>query len=257
MKKFWYGVLTVCIVFFVSCYEVNEEIVINDNGSGTYATNMDMSALVQMIQSMAGEEELAKNGLNRAIDTLINLRDVMDSAKDLTADQKRLYADGTMKLQMNMKESIFKTDVKLPFKSYGDLQKLLSGSGAAGMGTAFKSIFSAKDSAQPAAPAQDQGLDQINSVFDITINKNIISRKLNKQKFDELMQKPEMAQAKQMMSGGFEILYTTTLKLPRPVKKVDNTNLVKLSADKKTVTIRYDMLKLFDKPEDFGYTIEY
>jgi len=257
MKKFWYGVLTVCIVFIVSCYEVNEEIVINENGSGTYVTNIDMSALVQMMQTMAGEEELSKNGLDRAIDTLINMKDVMDSAKDLSADQKRLYADGTMKLQLNIKENLFKTDIKLPFKNYGDLKSLLSGSGTAGMSSAFKKVFSGGDTAQSAAPVQDQGLDQINNVFDINVDKHVLSRKLNKEKFDQLMQKPEMAQAKQMMSGGFEILYTTTIKLPRPVKKVDNTSLVKLSADKRTVTIRYDMLKLFDNPENFGYTIEY
>ncbi len=46
--------------FFVSCYEVNEDIEINADGSGTYVTKMDMSTLIDMMQTYAGEEELQK-----------------------------------------------------------------------------------------------------------------------------------------------------------------------------------------------------
>ena len=70
------------------------------------------------------------------------------------------------------------------------------------------------------------------------------------------MAKPEMAQAKQMMGGGFEILYTTTIRLPRPVKKSDN-DMIQLSSDKKTVTMKYDLMKLFETPDKFSYSIEY
>lgn len=255
MKKLWIGVVA-AIVLFVSCYEINEDIVINENGTGTYVTKMDMSALVQMMQTMAGEEELAKSGLDRAIDTIVHMKDVMDSARDITPEEKRLYADGTMKLQLNIKENIFKSDVNFPFKSFDDLQKLMMGSGANSMGSVFKKMFARPDSAQADAPAQDQAFDKINSIFDVKIDRHKLSRRLNKQKYDELMARPEMEQAKQMTGSGIEVLYTTTIKLPGKVKKVDNP-IVKVSEDKRTVTIRYDLLKLFDTPEKFSYTIEY
>jgi hypothetical protein len=70
------------------------------------------------------------------------------------------------------------------------------------------------------------------------------------------MARPELEQARQMMGGGFEILYTTTIRLPRPVKKSDN-QLIALSADKKTVTMKYDLMKLFETPDKFSYSIEY
>lgn len=256
MKKYWYSVLTVICLFFVSCYEINEEIVIDDKGRGTYATRMDMSALIQMMQTMVGEEELAKSGMNRGIDTIIYMKDMMDTAKNITAEEKRLYKEGSMKLQMNLQQNIFKSDMNFPFSSYNDLKALMMGSGNSSMGSVFKNLFGTKDSSQSSASVQDQGLDQLNNIFEVTIDKNTISRKLDRKKYDELMQKPEMAQAKQMASGGFEILYTTTIRLPRPVKKSDNP-LVKLSEDKKTVTIRYDVLKLFDSPEKYSYTIVY
>ena len=65
-----------------------------------------------------------------------------------------------------------------------------------------------------------------------------------------------MEQMKQLSSSGMEILYTTTIRLPRPVKKSDNPNF-KISDDKKTVTMKYNLLDMFDNPEKFSYTIEY
>lgn len=255
MKKVIHVLVAAVVVLFLGCYEVNEEIVISEQGSGTYSTKMDMSAMIQMIQSMAGEEELTKNGLDRVLDTVISFQSIMDSAKDVTPEQKRLYSGGTMQLQMNMKESVFRANMNFPFKNLKDLQMLMSGSGAAGLGQAFKSVMAKKDSAGAPASMQDQGMDQINNVFDVTIDKNRIARKLNKAKYDSLMLRPEMSQAKQMM-GSFEILYTTTIKLPRPVKKADN-EMIRLSADKKTVTMRYDVLKVLETPDKFAYSIEY
>lgn len=252
MKRLKY-VVVVLFVFIAACYEVNEEIVVNKDGSGTYATKMDMSALIQMMQSFAGEEELAKNGLNRAIDTTISMKEILDSAKDATPQQKRLYSTGIMKLQLNMQENIFKADVNFKFNNYNDLQLLMSGSGNGGLGEIFKKVL-ANDTTQGASP--ENGLDQINNVFDITVKNGLISRSVNKPKYDSLMNRPEMAQAKQMMNTGIEILYTTTIRLPRAVKKTNN-DLIKLSEDKKTVTIKYDLLKMLETPEQFSYSIEY
>jgi hypothetical protein len=44
--------------------------------------------------------------------------------------------------------------------------------------------------------------------------------------------------------------------LPRPVKKIDNS-LAKLSDDKKTVVMKFNLINAFDHPEQFGYSIEY
>ncbi len=257
MKKF-FGAVTAALVMLVSCYEVNEEIVLNDNGSGTYVTKMDMGALLQMMQTMGGEEELSKNGLDRPIDTLIRLKEVMDGSNELSPAQKKLFREGTVRLQMNVKEGLFKTDVFFPFSTHDELARLMAGSGSGSMAEVFKKVFSEQEggSEDDVSPiGQDQGLDQLNSVFDVTITKNAIVRKLNKTRYDAMMEQPEIAQAKQMASA-VEIQYTTSIKLPRAVKKADN-ELVKLSADKKTVTIQYNLMDIFDQPDKFSYSIEY
>ena len=83
-----------------------------------------------------------------------------------------------------------------------------------------------------------------------------MSKHLNADKFKALQNDPKMAQIKQASQMGIEINYTTTVTLPRPVKKVDNP-LAKLSEDKKTVSIKFNLMEVFDHPEKFGYTIEY
>jgi hypothetical protein len=258
-KKFFKYVLTVAIsIFFVSCYEVNEEIEINADGTGTYVTKMDMGQLIDVMQTFAGDEELKKDGLDRVLDTTIYWKNMMDTAKDVTPEQKDLLKDGKMSLQMNIKEKIFKMDMNFPYKNLNNLQQLMSGKAASGPGltNAFKSMFgkSGDDQATPTPNGPDMG--DISGIFDVTVKNGLIERKVNQEKYKALTDRPEMAQLKQYSSSGMEILYTTTIKLPRPVKKADNP-IIKLSEDKKTVTMKYNMLELLENPTKFAYVIQY
>ena len=252
-----YALLSMIVFFFAGCYEVTEEIVISGNGSGTYLTKMDMSALLEMMQTMAGEDELTKGGLDKAIDTTIQMRSVIDSAKDMPAAQKELFQEGTMKLKMNIREKIFNADIFYPFRNFDQLQLLMSGTGTGGLADVFKKVYGSDSaSAASGSSSSDQGLGQVNNIFDITIKKGMVSKKLNEERYKALMEKPEIVQAKQMATSGMEILYTTIIKFPKPVKKTDNP-MIKLSADKKTATINYNLLSLFDTPDNFSYTILY
>jgi len=260
MKKYFKYVLAVAIsIFFVSCYEVNEEIEINADGSGTYVTKMDMGQLIDMMQTFAGEEELKKDGLDKVYDTTILFKSLLDSSKDVTPEQKELMKDGKMKMQMNIKEKIFKMDMNFPFKDQNSLQQLMSGKGGSGTGitSAFKNMFGKKDEPadQPGAPkAPDMG--DFAAIYDVTIKNGLIQKKVNAAKYKEFMDRPEMAQMKQLTSSGMEILYTTTIKLPRAAKKPDNP-MIKLSPDGKTVTMKYNLLELLENPDKFAYTIQY
>lgn len=259
-QKYFKYVLTVALsIFFVSCYEVNEEIEINADGSGTYVTKMDMSQLIDMMQTFAGEEELKKDGLDRVLDTTVYMKNMLDSAKDVTAEQKELMKDGKMKLQMNIKEKIFKMDMNFPYKNLNSLQQLMSGKGGSGTGltNVFKNVFGKKDSTaeQTAAPSgPDMG--DIAAIYDVTIKNGLIEKKVNAAKYKAFTEKPEMAQMKQLTGSGMEILYTTTIKLPRAAKKTDNP-MIKLSDDKKTVTMKYNLLELLENPTKFAYSIQY
>lgn len=260
MRKLKLLTLFFALFLLLGCYEVNEEIVLNENGSGSFVTKMDMAQLIEMMQSF-GEGEMNQEGLDKVIDTVVSMKSFADSAKDITPEQKALLSSGKMRLQMNLKEKVFKIDTDIPFKTYNDLQLLLSGgAGMAGMADMMKKIFDkgeAEKNDQPDTPKDlDPDLSQLSNIFDVVVKNGTISKKLNQDKYKLLMERPEMAQMKQIGSAGIEILYSTTIKLPRPVKNSDNP-LVKLSDDKKTVTIKYNYLELFETPEKFSYTITY
>ena len=126
MQKLKALTLFFTLFLLLGCYEVNEEIVLNENGSGTFITKMDMAQLIEMMQSF-GEGEMNQEGLDKVIDTVISMKSFADSAKEITPEQKALLSGGKMRLQMNLKEKIFKIDTDIPFKSYNDLQLLLQG----------------------------------------------------------------------------------------------------------------------------------
>lgn len=264
MRFLKYALVLVCFLCALGCYEVNEEIAINDDGSGVYNSKMDMGQLLEMMQTFAGEEKMQEEGLDRAIDTVVNFGSIIDSAKELTADQKTLMKDGKMHMQLNMKEKLFKIEMNIPYKDQTSLQKLLAGGGGSGtaMSAMMKDMFSDKKNEQQRNDSTVQtgdwnpNMDDFTNFYDVTVKKGLISRTVNAEKYQKLSVRPEMAQMDQLTNSGMEILYTTTIRLPRPVKKSDNP-LFKLSDDKKTITMKYNMLEMLKTPEKFNYTIEY
>jgi hypothetical protein len=250
--------LLVIIFCFVGCYEVTEEITINQNGTGTFDTKMDMGQMLEMIQTMAGEEELAKEGLDKVLDTTILMKHILDSAQDVTPEQKELLKDGKLSLQMNMKEKLFKAQMNIPFNGYDKLQLLMSGKGnsMSGLSQLFKGVFDNGEQKPALDSPKEPGLEDMSTIFDVVVKNGLINKKVNLEKHKALIEKPEIAQLQQMSSSGMEILYTTIIHLPRPAKKTDNP-LIKLSDDKKTVTMKYNLLDIFDHPEKFSYNVEF
>src|SRR5688572_19432706 len=176
MKKYFKYVLAVAFsIFFVSCYEVNEEIEIKADGSGTYVTKMDMGALIDMMQTYAGEEELQKEGLDKVVDTTVMFKSLLDSAKDATAEQKELMKDGKMKMQMNIKEKLFKLDLSFPYKDLNSLQQLMSGKagGGTGMSAALKNVFGKKEGDDAPAP-KGPDMGDFAAIYNVTIKKDLI-----------------------------------------------------------------------------------
>ena len=127
MKKLLFGILT--SIFLVACYDVNEEIVIKENGSGHYTSKIDMSGLLEMMQNFGTEADLAKEGFDRPMDTVIMLRTMLDSNKTLNADEKAIMETGKMHMIMSLKEKKFTIDMDFDFRNNRDLEYLLAGMG--------------------------------------------------------------------------------------------------------------------------------
>ncbi len=243
-------------VFFASCLEINEEVQINANGSGQVSTTMDMAQLIDMMQAMGGEEFEKKK--DEKIDSVISLKSFVDTAKNLTEDQKALLRNGTLRIKMNMAEKEFNLNMKYPFSSLENLQKLnnaLAQNGG-GFGNAMKGAMGNSSQEGTEQSTESSEMDQLLGIFDYTVSNGLIKKSVNKEKLRKLEDNPKMAEMKQGADMGIEVLYNVTYKLPRPVKSVDNAK-AKLSDDKKTVTIRTNLMEIFTNPDQFAFTIQY
>jgi hypothetical protein len=256
MMKILKCILPVLMAFcFTGCLDVYENIDIKPDGSGQFTMDMDMSQMVELLQTSMSKDDLAKKGLEK-MDTTILLKDIVDTVSTLSPEKKRLLSSGSLHVQLDMDAKIFKTHMVFPFSNQDNLQKLYATMSDGSLGTAqlFKSMAPPSEQSDMGGPSPD--INQFQGIYDFTSKDGLLSKKLNLDKWKALQDNPQLAQMKQAQAMGVEIAYTTTIKLPRPIKKVD-TPLAKLSDDKKTVTIKYNLMDLFDHPEQFGYKIEY
>jgi hypothetical protein len=240
---------------FTGCLDIYEKIDVKKDGSGAVTMDMDMSQMLEMLQQYMGKEDLEKKGLAK-MDTTINMKDILDSVTTLPADKKALLSTGTVHIKLDMDAKVFTTHMTFPFSNQENLQKLYATLGDGSLGTAqlFKNLGGDQGGAGAGGPSPD--INQFNGIYDFTCHDGLMTKKVNQDKWKALLADPQMAQVKQAAQMGVEINYTTTIVLPRPVKKVDNAT-AKLSDDKKTVVMKFNLVDAFDHPEQFGYSIEY
>jgi hypothetical protein len=253
-------ILPLALAFsFAGCLDIDEKVNIKKDGSGTLTMDMDMSQMVEMLQTYLGKEELAKKGMEK-MDTTIYLKDIVDTSSTLSAEKKALLRPGSVHIKMDMDAKVFTTHMLFPFSNQENLQKLYATMSDGSLGTAqlFKGLSGGGDDAggMGGAGGASPDINQFNGIYDFTSRDGLMSKHLNSDKWKALQNDPSMAQIKQAGQMGVEINYTTAITLPRPVKKIDNP-LAKLSEDKKTVIIKFNLIDVFDHPEKFGYNIEY
>ncbi len=246
--------LTVTMLVFAGCMETTEELTIAADGSGTYHVGMDMSGLFDLMDAMkAMDASGTENKKPEKIDTLIAMRDFTDTATHLTAEQKALLQNAHMQMKMDEGAKEFKMDMHFPFAKISDVTKLMQFSQSSGGGGVMENVLKGA----PMASEGDQGkMPDLNSYYDMVVTSNVIERKLNKEKYAALQQN-EQAKGVQQAGDMLEsIKFNTVIHLPRPAKNVSGTH-AKLSADKKTLTLKGTLQDLFQSPEAFSYRIEY
>ena len=258
MKKPLRILVTLAFLFLLAgCVEINEEIDISESGSGKLTVDMDLSKLIEMIQQYAPKEELEKQFPSQKMDTTIYMKSLVDTSHAIPEEKKKLIRDGNLHVKMDMAAKEFKTNMFFPFTNLDNLQQLYNGMGDGSLGTEklFKGLTNKNQNASQDT-SSGSGFGQFNAIYDFTSKKGLIARKLNPEKWKAFQQSPQLEQFKQSAGMGMEVPYTITIRLPKPVKKIDNP-LAKLSEDKKTVTLKYNLMEIFDAPQKFEYSIEY
>lgn len=258
-----YKLLLSCLiaVLFTACIQIEEEVEIKENGSGYMSVQTDMGQLFELLKGFASEEDLSKEDLEKVMDTTIMMKEMLDTVKDLTADKKALLQDAKMNLKMNMKENLFRINLNFPFKNLTDANKLSQTMNEINMlNNSLKNL--GNQQASPDQPANipgagaGGGLEKITSIYDIKFSNGEYSRVLNKARYDSLANDPKLQESKGMLSMMGDMSMNLKVKLPRKAKSVSNPKAV-LSDDKKTVTLKGDLVSALDSPQNLEIIIRY
>jgi hypothetical protein len=254
MKKYLLLLLVSASLFIVGC-DTTKEISLNNDSSGTYVTTTDLSSLMGLAK-MSGQNKEMEKVKDQVMDTVIMMDKLADSIPSLTAEDKALVRKGKLFVNMNMPEEKFIMKMEFPFANtdqLGRLDKLTSRlvsetlSKEMGKGELSQGMGGSEEDSMPKSSMEDY--------FNTTYSKNIIEKKLNKEKYAMVGDDKTMQTMKQM-SGMGSGTSTLIINLPRAVKKAEGKN-VKLSEDKKKITISSSMDDFFDDASSMEFRIEF
>lgn len=254
MNKILLTVLSACMLILTSCLETTQEITLQADGSGTINATSDMSAILGLAKQMGGAAEMEKAG-GQKMDTTIALSAMLDSMEGMSTEEKQLMQNGTMGIKMNFADEQFSTKLSFPFSNFkeiGQLNKLSN-----------KVIGSAlKDQMAKAPMGAGQGMGDMpdpssfEDYFDMKFSDDKIERTINKEKYAKAESDEYLTGIKQASAMGIPVTSTLIINLPRPAEKVEGIN-VKLSEDKKRLTVKVDIDDFFDHPEKMEFKVKF
>jgi len=251
MKKPASLFIITCCILLVGCFETTQDLTINKDGSGIFTNTTDLSNMIAFIKQMGGDEA----DKMQDTDTTISLTGVADSIAGLTADQKRIVNKGTMKLTLNMQNEKLLVKLNFPFERLTDVELLKDVLPKLSV-SALKKLPGGDQMPAGTGGADSSTIKTFDNFFDDTFSKKIISRTLNKARYATAADNEFMKSIQQMSGMGSPVKVNYVINLPRPAKKVQGKS-VKLSDDKKKVTVSVTSDDFFDDPSKFEYRIEY
>ena len=260
MKKIKFIVAILGICMLSSCINIEERIEINNDNSGNYSLSIDLSKLMSTLAQMS-PGDTAK--LNKKIDSLIVLKECIDTASNLTPAEKALYRNSTLAIKVDEPNNIFKMKVFCPFANMADLaivkKNLFSVLGNLGITkNAAKSLLSGQSLPATAniGSASKSGSPSSRFFAFASAPGKISYTVTDKAGLDKEMASDSIMQMKQMSMLMGDFSYNTTFVLPSAVKKFSGPGS-SISADKKTVTFKRTFDDLTGNQENLEYKIEY
>lgn len=238
-----YIILLITISLLTSC-QFTERININDDGSGKYALEMDMSAMISSMKQM-GDSLKSNDEEMKTVDTLIYFKDILEEKKDSISklskeDQASLKAIKDLKIHMLVDEKNDKmiTNFIYDFKSINEL---------ANMQEKISKAQSITEGKQNSAPATDTEVK-----FSFSGNK--FTRKVIKKKMtaeEKEAYKKSLEQSASFLDGS---LYKLEYHFPKAIKSTTYKD-AKFSNDRKTLFIVVDMKKITENPNILDFEV--
>lgn len=261
MKNFKFVIAFLFAGILASCLDTEEKIELNADNSGRYSLSIDMGKMLEMAASMGGDQSNSDK-VKEKKDTTIYIKNIVGAADNLTVEEKDLYKNGMINVQMDEAKNEMKITMSTPFKNAADLMEIKKNfttvlnklkaleKATAEEGKEGGNEEDMKMGAKSANPVGDQftflaGKGTIsNTITDIeAFKKNVAA--------DSTL--TMMSQMTAMMG---EFNYRTIIVLPKAVKKYDGPGST-VSTDKKTLTFFTTLTEMLEHPEKVSYKVEY
>ena len=258
----------VSLFLLCGCLDTIEETTLNEDGTGVYTNTADMSKIFAVINGMGGamgsDNEKLKDLEKIAVDTVMLLKDIQDSSSKLTAAEKKLIEKGTARLIMNYKQEKFTATYSIPFSKPADIigiNDLLKSSRGDIFEKQMKNalpgsgIGNDKDE-DMAMMGSGGGQPDINNYFDFTYERSKLKKKVNKERYANAKDDKDLQSLQEMGGMGMPVNFKTIINLPKPAKKAEGKG-VKLSDDRKKITIEGTIEDFLEDASQFEYEIEF
>lgn len=253
MHKTFFTLIAASALFLLTgCYDNIQEITLAENGTGTLRNTNDLSSLMGLVKQMAGEEEMAKAG-EQKLDSTFHLGDNAEGLEELSDDEKALASKGTLRVNLDVKDEKFMTELLFPFKDPSEINafnklstKILSGATRNMVG---EGLAGADGDEMPEPSSLDD-------YYTLDFSKGKLIKKLNAEKYANVDKDEFLKQMKEAGNMGVEMKNTYIINLPHPATKAEGSR-VKLSEDKMKVTLTTTISDFFDDPALLEFDIEY
>jgi hypothetical protein len=255
MKNIIYTIL-LCLLFALTACETTQEITVNKNGGGVVTNTTDMSSAIAMVKQFAPQDSSRSEKLK--LDTSLSLVSIADSITTLKPEEKKLVKKGNWSIKVNGDEEKFISVLEYPFERAEQISTI---------NNALMAVIQTKlmDQVAKSGAALPPGMDEspkpgeqssIEDYFELKVKDGVVEKKLKKEKYAGIENDQSIMGLKNVSSMGATIKNNYVINLPRPAKKVEG-KAVKLSTDKKKVTLTVTSDDFFDDPSKFEYKIEY
>ncbi|MGN6438139.1 MAG: hypothetical protein ACTHMM_16485 [Agriterribacter sp.] len=261
-KKSIFALLVSCAFLLTACLDAEEKIVINKNNSGIYTLTMDMGKMLTLLEQMGQKDQLKEMEKK---DSTVYFKSYVDTSTALTAKEKELIRDGSLRMQVDEAAKEMKVVLSFPFKNVAVLPDLkntyITAIDKLGISKKLNKGDAAEDNPTD-MPDDVSGNKSVlmpgQEAYAFTAAPGKIANKLvNKELFSDKVLKDSSLQMMQQLSVMMgDMNYKTVFVLPNGVKKYKGNN-VEVAPDKKTVTFFTTLTDLINRPEAAEYSVEY
>lgn len=234
------------LAFMVSSCQFTETMVLNEDGSGTMAVELNLNEMM----SFGGD--MMKDSIPVKIDTIINMKQFLEEKKDSIAklsmeDQKELrkMENYSVHLNMNTETSEMSYDISTDFKSLSEVDNILNGLEKAG------DFMPSNNSENMEEGEKEDTPDIIGVTYSF---KNGIFKRDAYIKDEKLHQK-EVDSLKSTEAFMATSKYTLKYTFPKPIKKSSITD-ASYSLDGKTITVQKSFIDYFKNPDVLDLEVE-